>query len=54
MSQSCTCRRCRRGLTNPKHIRLGIGPVCLKKEAQEATAKRPVQQFFTFATGGGK
>jgi len=32
------CRRCHRKLSQERSMRLGLGPVCLQREAQEAEA----------------
>jgi hypothetical protein len=31
----CTCIKCKRPLKNPKSVRIGFGPVCLKAHENE-------------------
>ncbi len=37
-----SCRKCGRPLRNPTSVRLGIGPVCLRKEIGERLPKRVI------------
>lgn len=39
MTNTATCRRCRATLRNPRTVAAGIGPVCARKERQEAAVE---------------